>query len=59
MDTNITISKKKYDEIITKLEEVQRQIESYKGVIRTLTGSRNFWRRMYYKERKRNDVSES
>ena len=59
MDTNITISKEKYDEFITKLEEVQRQVESYKSLINTLTKSRDFWRRMYYKERKRNGVSKS
>lgn len=59
MDTNITMSKEKYDEIVTRLEEVQKQVESCNSLIRTLTGSRNFWRRMYYKERKRNGVSES
>lgn len=59
MNTTITISKEKYDEIIAKLEEVQKEVESYKSIINIITDSRNFWRRMYCKERKRNSVSES
>ena len=59
MNTNIIMSKEKYDEIITKLEEVQRQVESYKSFIDVLTDAKNFWREMYYKEKRRNKVSES